>query len=260
MPSLDNILSPFAIVGNDCSGTSLVSRALGNHCQCTNIGETVDLVHSVWKSLELFPAKRQLEIPDAIRHHFLRLFPSRSQYWLHSPVGIPMAKSIFDNEQNFLDWFWDVLERVFPKAKYFTVLQHPLDVLVSSNESLGTLESTINSNRLAARIVTHPRSQVMYAVNYRDLVQDPRNRVAQLLEYLGMEFEESCLEPFNVAPVANGPNETQHPHESNPHIADWFSQRDRWERIPRSSITTEYREAVDACWAKFDFDFGGWPV
>lgn len=260
MPSLENILSPFTIIGNACCGTSLVARTLGNHSQCTFVGESVDLIHSVWKSLKLFPSKRQLEIPDAIRRHFLRLFPSQTQYWLHMPIGIPMAQSMFDDEETFLDWYWEVLEGVFPKANYLTVLRHPMDVLVSSSESPGTFESIINCNRLAAKTITHPRSRVMYAVNYHDLRRDRRKEVEQLLAHLGLEFEEACLEPLDELLVANNCHETQSSHNSESDTADVFSLREQWGRIPRSLITTKYRQAVDACWAKFGCDFGGWPL
>lgn len=260
MPNKDNVISPFTIIGNGRSGTSLVSTVLRAHSQCSFAGETVNLIHSVWKSLESSLGQKQQEkIPEVIRQQFMMLFPNQSKHWMHKPIGIPIIWNLFPCEEDFYVWFWDVLEAVFPNAKYFTVLRHPLDVVTSSSKWWGYPHRTvIESNRKVANLITHPRSKVEYAVNYHLMVEDPENEVRKLFDYLGLEVEPKCLEQFDVGHVMNSQEATKQPSLET-RKQSGFSHRDAWKQIDPSCIGDSYRNAVDACWSKFGHDFGGWP-
>jgi Sulfotransferase family len=259
MPNTANILAPFTIVGNGRSGTSLVSRALGRHSQCMFAGETVNLIHSVWKSLETnLPVKKQVEIPDVIRQQFLRLFPSRQRTWMHKPIGIPIVWNLFPDEETFIVWFWDVLERVFPDAKYFTVLRHPLDTAVSSHQWWGwSYASILNSNRLIAKIINHPRSRVTFAVDFHQLSADPKIHTMRLLDFLGLPFEPECLTAFETVHVGN--SKKSPPRSRSARLISPYDYVDQWKDIDPSLLSEDYRNSVQACWEKFGLDFGGWP-
>lgn len=269
MPNTSNVSSPFTIVGNGRSGTSLLSKAFNAHPDCFFAGETVNLIHSVWKSLESsLPEKKAAEIPDVIRHQFLRLFPSTQKYWMHKPIGVPIVARFFSNEEEFFGWFWDVIEQVFPDAKYFTVLRHPLDVLSSSHQWWGrSYESIIESNRRIARIVTHPKSKVHFGVNYHDLVAQPREQLRALFDYLDFPFHENCLKAFDVGHVVSkGPSGSAPPE--TPETAEQFktrkergfSHKEAWRDLNPKLLTADYRQAVEASWSKFGHDFGGWAI
>jgi hypothetical protein len=276
MPNPNNILSPLTIVGNGRSGTSLVSRILGDHPQCQFAGETANLIHSVWKSLEssLIPKKHD-EIPEIIRQQFLYFFPNPAPFWMHKPIGVPIVWRLFD-EDEFLDWYWDVMLAVFPQSRFFTVLRHPLDVVVSSHQWWGwSIPSIINSNRLIARIITHPKSPVTFGVNYHELIRKPRKQTRRLLDFLELKYDKACLNAFKVAHVVNEETDDKQkagvkpgavkPAAVKPGLqlktrqASAFSHQQQWQQIDPQWITPDYREAIDACWARFGFDFGGWP-
>ncbi len=260
MPNIDNILSPITIIGNGRSGTSLVSRLLGRHSQCAYVGETVNLIHSVWKSMESsLPAAKHVDIPDAIRQSFMHFYPVRSSRWMHKPIGIPIIWRLFGDEEEFYTWFWQVIDTVFPEATYFTVLRHPLDVIVSSRRWWGwPVESIIESNRRVANLITHADSQVHYAVNYHDLVSQPEAETKALLQYLKMPFEEDCLGAFKVAHVPSSSDKQSETSDSTKPAKAPITHRAEWDELISAGLPSNYMSAVDACWSKFDYSFGGW--
>lgn len=252
MPNLDNILSPILMIGNGGFGASMIARTLGDQSQLSLASGGSDLIHGVWKSLELFP--EEIEFPDVIRNHLLRLFPSQAPSWLYGPLGIPEVHKVIECEE-FIDWFWDVLEKVFPHAKYFTVLQNPLDSLTGISRAAefeDSIQSHVFCDQTIAKIITDQRSKVDYAVNYHEFVKDPRLHLTKLCDHFGLEIGGSCLEKSSqvklqneVQPVNEGDRKSGH--------------EQGWDQIPESLITTEYRDAVNACWEKFDFECDDWP-
>ena len=269
MPNEANINRPFTIIGNGRSGTSVLSKAFSAHPDCLFAGETVNLIHSVWKSLESsLPPKKLAQIPEAIRRQFLFLFPSPKKYWMHKPIGVPIVVRFWEDEEEFFDWFWEVLDQVFPQAKFFTVLRHPLDVISSSHLWWGrSYESVIESNRRIARIITHPRSKVHYGVNYHELIAQPRQQLQSLFRYLDFPFHEACLGAFEVGHVVStGPDQgnagkpTQGSEPFRERREQGFSHKEAWRELKPELLTRDYRDAVEKCWAKFGHDFGPWPV
>lgn len=188
---------------------------------------------------------------------------------MHKPIGVPFVWRFFPDEEVFADWFWEVFEKTFPQATFFTVLRHPLDVVVSSQRWWNrSYEEIINTNRMNARLICHPRSQVHYAVNYHQLIQQPKAEVLKLVGYLGIEFDEQCLNALRVKHVLNeqgvGAKKSWWPTSKvNANILRarrnaQFTHQDKWQEIDAALLTPAYREAVEQCWAKFNQDFGGW--
>jgi Sulfotransferase family len=260
MPHLENILRPITIVGNGRSGTSLISQIFKLHPECVYKGETVNLIHSVWKSMECsLGPKQQPEIPELIRQQFLQLFPSTERYWMHKPIGVPFVRNMFPDEDEFLSWFWRILDQVFPQATYFTVLRHPLDVVLSSSRWWNIpFHQVMESNRIVAKLLIHPDSKVKHAINYHQLIEDPEPHVKKLFRYLNVPFVRRTLEAFDAVHVANpGAEESDSSLEQRKQSS--FSHADKWTEIPKHLLTEKYRTAIEACWNHFDCDFSGWP-
>lgn len=256
MPNTANITAPITIVGNGRSGTSLISQIFHAHPNCHYVGETVNLIHSVSHAMTCsLPESRWPDVPDAIRGHFLQFFPSPASRWMHKPIGVPVTINFYrDREDEFLDWFWQVLEDVFPDACYLTVLRHPLDILHSSHEWWGRSYAAIaNSNRLVAKLITHPRSKVDYAVHFEEFVASPESSVRSLLDHAELPFHGDCLQPFerqHASKRDHGPNAA----------ARGSSHQQNWQKIDQSVLTDDYRSSVEACWSKFGLEFGGWTA
>jgi hypothetical protein len=262
MPNPQNISSPITMVGNGRSGTSLVSRILAGHPDCRFVGETVNLIHSVVKSQQSsLPEKRWKDIPEAIRQQFLQLFPSPQPRWMQKPIGLPIVAKMFPSEEEFIRWYWDVFQQVFPDACYLTVLRHPLDIVISSHNWWGDdFASIIERNRLVAEIIKSPFSKVQYAVDYHALVLDPKREVEKLLDFVKLDFHQDCLAAVDVGHVVHDPasNQLDQKQLMEQRRRESFSHREHWPKIDAGMITESYRTAIENCWHKFGCDFGGW--
>lgn len=256
MPNNANITAPITIVGNGRSGTSLVSQIFNAHPECHYVGETVNLIHAVSHAMTCsLPEARWKDIPETIRDSFLRLFPASVTRWMHKPIGVPITVNFYrDREDEFLEWFWQVLDDVFPSATYLTVLRHPLDILCSSHDWWGRSYAAVaNSNRLVAKLITHPRSKVDFAVHFEGLVSSPESSVRALLDHVEMPFKPACLQPFK----------RQHASKRDRSAASGgrgLSHEARWAEIDRAVLTDDFRSSVESCWSKFGLEFGGWPA
>ena len=245
MPTSLNITSPITLVGNGRSGTSLVSKAFNNHPDCRYHGETVNLIHSVWYSLERnLPPMLKGKIPETIRRQFLHLFTSDTPYWMHKPIGVPIVSTFMKDDEEFIEWFWHVLTSVFPDATFCTVVRHPLDVIVSSHDWWGRpYHGIAHSNRLTAKIVMHPSSPVSFGVAYEDLIADPETHIKALITKSGLPWDEACLKPIEELHSSSRAERSTDPTS--------FHRTDQWADIPAEVITPEYREAVGSYWEHY---------
>ncbi len=262
MPQNENILAPITIVGNGRSGTSLLSALFRLHSECSFVGETVNTIHGIYRALQTsLPPNRHGEIAEFVRHAFLHLYPTKTIRWMQKPIGVPVVHTTFSDEDEFIGWFWQVMEEVFPNACYLTVLRHPLDVLVSSQDWWNcTARAIVESNRIVAKIITHERSKVSFAIDYRQLVEHPEREVRRLFEHVDLAFEPKCMEVFDTALVMKQNGQSDEQDSLANRRSKSFTRRDQWSLIEPVYLTDNYRAAVDACWGKFDMSFGGWAV
>lgn len=262
MPNKFNVNAPINLVANGRSGTSLVSQIFKNHPDFVYVGETANLIHSVYKSMvSSLPQIRHKEVPDVIRMIFLKMYETPEKFWFQKPIGIPIVKNYWRNEDEFIVWYWRVFTAVFPKGKYFTILRHPLDIVTSSNTWWNLPhKSIINSNRMMAKIITHPDSKIKYAVNFESIVKNPEEETRKLLDHLELDFHEDCLLAFKKEWVTSSDptkdKEEEEDLETKQKKA--FSKKEKWALINKELITEEYKTAVEDCWTKFGYDFGGW--
>ncbi len=211
MPNNTNVKRPITLIGNGRSGTSLVSNIIGSHPDCVYVGETANLIHSVYKSMvSSLPQSRYDEVPEVVRDNFIKLYPSAQKEWFHKPIGIPIVKSFWKNDDQFIEWYWKVIDRIFPGAIYFSVLRNPIDVIESSHKWWDRpYKSIIKSNHLLYKILTHEDSRVSFAFRYEDIINPDLSKdiVTDLLERIGLDYNEKSLSALGTKYVARGKNQ-----------------------------------------------------
>ncbi len=198
MPNILNVESPLTLIANGRSGTSLISQMIHRHPDAIYIGETVNLIHGVYKSMEeSLITEKQYFIASCIRNLFITLFQSDEKTWFHKPIGVPIIYKVFPNVEEFLDWYWDVMLEVFPNAKFFTVMRDPMEVIISSHRWWNrNYRDIIDSVWLMSRIIAHPKSRIEFAIDFIDLVENQESTTRKILDFCSLEYKDQCLGAF----------------------------------------------------------------
>jgi hypothetical protein len=214
MPNERNIDAPITLVGSGRSGTTLLLRAFGQHPDIGITGETTNLIFDVWESVAattiLLPplwrdgvaASVDERAALAVRQVLLTLCPDARPRWFQKPLGIPKALNARfgkgDRWSESAAWFWRRLQRTFPHARYFTVLRHPCDVVLSGAAYWGHDQATLwRSAGWMAYLLGHPESLVKQAIFYDDLVTDPEATLRRLFSDLDLPFDACVLRAFS---------------------------------------------------------------
>lgn len=219
MPNEGNIASPCVLIAYGRVGSTLLLDVFRRHHHIQALGETVQLIFNSWldKEKELNDngqtiSNEQLNFlcGDAVRSTFLRIFHDTRQAWFQKPIGAPNAlfykfgEYKVDDWPLLAEWYWTVMSHSFPDARYFTVLRHPFDIILSAKKKWKTPEErTWRNLGLIAFLLTHPMSKVDYAISYDDLIAKPEETLGQLFTHLNLEFDPQSLNAFSTLHLAS---------------------------------------------------------
>lgn len=214
MPNDGNVTSPCVLLAYGRVGSTLLLDVFRRHKDIHALGETIHLIFNTWldKEQELREIKPDLaegeienQCGQAVRNNFLRIFQDPRLNWFQKPIGTPNAFFYkfdeFDESDwpRLADWYWKVMENSFPDARYFTVLRHPMDIILSAKKKWNTPEErTWRNLALVAYLLIYPKSRVDYAISYDDLVQKPEETLKLLFGHLQLDFNPESLEAFST--------------------------------------------------------------
>ena len=259
MPNTQNIRTPVTLVGSHRSGTSLISNLFERHPQFAIAGETANLIFYTWRAGEFSADNIPPLMEDnhwvsdeeccarLVRQAFLTALPDERPSWFHKPIGIPQALSArFSDElwPQAAEWYWKVLKHAFPEARYFTILRHPCDVVLSTCAVWGFDQTTVWwSLGFMAYLLTHPASPVTYAIEYDRMLQKPREAVHDLFEQLGVPFHGDVLEAFSRVHAPAKGRENIAPGDT--------SRRTEWPRLDPAKVKPAYLRPIKALFERF---------
>ncbi|MGB9586028.1 MAG: sulfotransferase, partial [Anaerolineales bacterium] len=203
MPNEGNITSPIVLLAYRRVGSTLLLDVFQRHSAVHALGETVQLIFNSWLDKErelssnistLSEEQINLQCGKSVQNTFLRIFQDDRPYWFQKPIDAPNAFFYKFGEykdtdwQELAEWYWMVLENSFPDARYFTVLRHPFDNVLSAYKKWKTPEErTWRNLGLISYLLVHPNSKVDFAISYEDLVEKPEDTLTQLFSYLEMD-------------------------------------------------------------------------
>ena len=213
MPNPGNIRAPASLIGSGRSGTTLVTAILRRHRDVQALGETGNLIFSplfhIEKTLPLCgPGYDKASAPsaavDQVHRLLIDLFPSDAPRWFHKPIMMPAARRMFKEDADFHAWFWEACERLFPDARWFTVVRDWRDVARSSMRRWNwTADVAIRSQARLAGMLLHPTSRLGLALDFATLVGDPEGSTRRLLDFLDLPWDPACLTAFDQAHAPN---------------------------------------------------------
>lgn len=193
---------PLFICGMFRSGSTLVEQVLAAHPQMIAAGELAWLPRLVSGPLAPFPERAaQLEpaalarLADAYRAHLTQLFPGRLEH----------ARYVSDKRpDNFR--LIGLIKRLFPAARIVHTVRNPLDTglsiymqhlnasALSYASELGDIGHYIGQYQ---RLMSHWKRLYpddIHEFDYDRFVEAPQQTLAALLDFLGLPWEDACLD------------------------------------------------------------------
>lgn len=196
--------APIFIVGMPRSGTSLLEQILATHPGVYGAGELTEMLKAVTAAM---PEANPMKFPDAIQdfsaEDFRRVGESYCDaVWKRSPDAVRITDKL---PSNF--YFIGMIHLVLPHAKIIHAMRDPMDSCFSCYSRL------FNENNLAFSydLETLGRYYGRYIdlmrhwhavlppgtildMRYEEMVADTEGQARRLLEYLGLPWDEKCLD------------------------------------------------------------------
>ena len=200
-----HILTPVFIIGMPRSGTSLVERILGSHSKIYPAGELGDIPR-IGNSLSN-STKAESRFPVGVFEVGVDSLIKFSHEHIKFLAELSNNTSIVTDKlpHNFL--YLGFIQCLFPNAKIIHCKRDPLDTCLSNYFQYfsGPLDYPYDLANIAnhynnyMRIMKHWENTIdlpIYNLKYEALVSDQEYMTKELLSFLDLSIEESCLE-FN---------------------------------------------------------------
>jgi tetratricopeptide (TPR) repeat protein len=196
---------PVFIVGMPRSGTTLVEQILASHSNVFGAGELNDMKVIAASSRQLSQFK--VDYPNTLpglRNTDYATLAAEYLKRIQALVDDRNVTRIVDKRPlNFQ--FVGLTLSMFPNAKIIHTVRNPLDTCLSCffqnftkgqdySFSLSALGHFYNDYR---RLMEHWESVYpgrIYSVRYEDVLADQENETRRLLEFLGLNFEQQCID------------------------------------------------------------------
>ncbi|HED52653.1 MAG TPA: tetratricopeptide repeat protein [Phycisphaerales bacterium] len=198
------------IVGMPRSGTTLVEQIIASHPRVVGIGER-QIISTAARDLT-YPTKpgqthaQRLDTfsPAGIDRIARRVLHELDEAGEHSPVIVDKLM------QNFLHA--GVIELLLPGAKIIHCLRDPRDVCLScymmhfpgpENQAYSRrLDTLAHYYRQHLRLMDHWHRVLttpIHTIRYEELVADKEGQARGLIEFLGLEWDDACLESHRTS-------------------------------------------------------------
>ncbi len=204
--------APIFIVGLPRSGSTLVDRILGSHSKIHCAGELEHFARCIVAAVR----RRHGGAPSGRRELVARSaeldFPALGRDYLDR-VGAAPAEGVRFTDKMPLNYLYcGLIRRSLPNAKIVHVSRTPMAACFAVYKTLfkdgypfsydlGEISRYYIGYR---RLMDHWQTmmpEAMYSLSYEALVKDQRTETRKLLEFCGLEWQESCLD-FHRNPSA----------------------------------------------------------
>ena len=194
--------TPVFIVGMPRSGTSLVEQILASHSLVFGAGELREIG---LMAIRLGINDSNIPYPECVLEMDIRQLRECSGSY------ISKIERSSGGADRVIDKMWQnfehlgLLELIYPRARVIHCLRDPLDTGLSCyQQSFGTAGPPFAADLVDIghyygqyrRLMDHWREVSglrMLTVRYEDLVADPESESRRLVDFLGLDWEESCL-------------------------------------------------------------------
>lgn len=203
--SFDN--TPIFIVGLPRTGTTLVERIISSHSKVDSIGETL----AIENLLRADKGRVGAVGVAAIRAAAARDAAGMADDYLSAVKYMLGKKPFFVEKYTYNYLYLGFIARAFPDAHIIHLQRNPMDACFAMYKQpyfsfAFTLDDLAQYYPAYNRLMNHWRAVLgsrLIEVSYEAIVADAENQTRQILDKLGLEFENACLEfDRNLAPSA----------------------------------------------------------
>jgi len=201
---------PLFIVGFPRSGTTMVEQTLSAHSRIS-AGDELSFINDI---TALMPRmlNSPLPYPEALADLWMgdqrEGLDNLRDYYLQRVRQLGIVESgatLFTDKMPLNETHLGLIGLIFPAAPILHVLRHPLDIVLSvfSNHlthgfyCANQLETIARHYVLIMDLVEHYRGEMTLRylpVRYEDIVDDQETHIRRLLDFVGVPFEEGCLQ------------------------------------------------------------------
>lgn len=201
--SADASRTPIFVLGLPRTGTTLTERTISSHSQVYSIGETQYLELAVRMGSKVQTVEPiTLEMIDYYRTGDVQAIASLYSDYVSYLVGAE-AYYVEKLPHNYL--YIGLIAKAFPNARIVSLKRHPMDACFSMFKQVFThvfkfsysLENLGRYYVAYHRLMEHWRAVLgdrLIEIAYEDLVADHETQTRILLDRLGLEFEQACLD------------------------------------------------------------------
>ena len=210
LPNASAKPSAIFVTGMPRSGTTLTQRILSQHEQCTAIGET-GIIAKLISELKLDPnnpseclSRLSPEQKQRTRDKLLMdLLPEPGVVAVeHTPINI---------------FYIPLIAALLPEARFvicerdrtdncLSIYQQSLSREYRFANSPGSLAQVWEHARELSQLLSNGWSDRVHRVSYEQLVTEPEQVITNLLDSVGLPFDEACLHPQSGSEWIHSPN------------------------------------------------------
>ena len=201
--------TPIFVVGLPRTGTTLTERIIASHSKVESADETFFLQTTIRR---LSGVRSREEMSPRMIERAAQENPARiAEGYLEAVRYRLSGKPLFIDKYPFNFLYLGFISRSFPQARIVHLRRHPMDACFAMYKQsffrfAYTLEDLASYYVAYDRLSSHWRQCLgdrIIEVEYEKLVSNPDAQIRALLNRLGLDFEQACLDfHLNTAPSA----------------------------------------------------------
>ena len=190
------------IIGLPRSGTSLIEQIIASHSKVYGAGE-LNFLENIMRSNFLLDKK--FKFPNLDDHKNLNLFPEISKKYFELINHFKTEDPIITDKAP-LNFRWiGFIKIFFPDAKVIHCVRQPKDNCLSLYKNIFDENQnwTYNQDNLLNYYKNYRKlmgfwkkklPNFIYECRYEDIIDNPNNKIADLIKFCNVDWEDQCLE------------------------------------------------------------------